>query len=105
MKPWSQDFLCSSCEHRFNLIIERDDKEKPVPCEIASCAQEARPVFSMPLNLRRSFHDGVKRKGFAELRTASELEGEAFSKPLAERGEIMKEVDKLRKSDGKGGVS
>jgi len=90
---WSQDFMCAAA-HRFNAVILRADKEHPIPCE--KCGEEAVPVFSVPRNLRVSFHDGVRRSGFKDGVEASNLEAASFDLPVDERGGFNDEIKKLR---------
>ncbi len=48
------------------------------------------------LETSASFLSGTKRKGFAELKEANKLETASFDMPPEKRGEIQKEIEKLR---------
>jgi hypothetical protein len=95
MIPWSQDYVCSPCQIRFNLVVEKSERDQPQGCP--ECGAPAAPTFSVPKNLRVSFHDGVKRKGFQEGRIASELQSEAYNHApgTPERNQLLGEAKKL----------
>lgn len=100
MIPWSQLFACDSCGREFDLVVDKRERDLLVPCE---CGQQARPTFSMPRNLRASHPDGTRRRGFAELREASEIEAASFDLPPAERGKAAAEIAKLRSAPSSAG--
>lgn len=93
---WSQDYICRECDLRFNLVIQKDDRELKQPCP--ECELPAAPTFSVPKNLRASYHDGVKRPGFREGALSSELEGEAYNHAPGseERTRLLSESKKLK---------
>lgn len=98
MIPWSQLFACDTCDHEFDLVIDKRERDLPVPCEV--CGQPARATFSVPRNLRASHPDGTRRRGFSELREAAEIESASFDLPPAERGRANEEIRKLKSTDG-----
>jgi DNA-directed RNA polymerase subunit RPC12/RpoP len=94
MIPWSQLFVCDGCGSEFDLVVDKRERDLPVPCN--TCGLQARPTFSVPRNLRASHPDGTRRRGFAELREASEIEAASFDLPPADRGKAAAEIAKLR---------
>lgn len=92
---WSQDFRCTQCEHAWDQVVLRTEKENPIPCE--KCGLMAMPTFGMPKPLRKSYHDGVKRRGFKELAEAATLESRMFELPVEKRADLQKEIDGIKK--------
>lgn len=90
-----QDYECNAC----SAVTEAWD----MPSCCSQCGhQELSRLMAMPslagLETSASFLSGTKRKGFADLKEANKLETAAMDMPPEKRGEVMKEVDKLRRS-------
>lgn len=91
--PKLHDYLCKAC----SAVTEAWD----MPSKCTSCGhEELQRMMPMPglagLETSASFLAGTKRKGFAELKEANKLETASFDMPPEKRGEIQKEIDKLR---------
>lgn len=96
---WSQDYLCSSetCGARFDLVIQHEDRERPVPCEV--CGAQADPVMGAPATMQRALPDGTNRgvswdrqKELARLKMARRN-----TRP-EKRGDIDREMKKIEKA-------
>jgi len=93
----SYDYECLNCYYKFIASApyeERDDSQKCPECELS---ESKRYYGKMPAFTRVTYVDGTKRKGFTELKRASELESEKSGLPPDERGPIQKEIDSLKK--------
>lgn len=93
--PKLHDYECRAC----SAVTEAWD----MPTRCSQCGHaELQRLMPMPslsgLETSASFLSGTKRKGFAELKEANKLETAAMDLPPEKRGEVMKEVDKLRRS-------
>jgi hypothetical protein len=91
--PKLHDYMCKAC----SAVTEAWD----MPSKCASCGhEELQRMMPMPglagLETSASFLSGTKRKGFAELKEANKLETASFDMPPEKRGEVQKEIDKLR---------
>lgn len=91
--PKLHDYSCKAC----SAVTEAWD----MPSKCASCGhEELQRMMPMPglsgMETSASFLSGTKRKGFAELKEANKLETASYEMPLEKRGEIQKEIDKLR---------
>jgi len=91
---FSIDILCGDCNERSAIIIERSSVNDAQVCEL--CGGKAERVISALHKTKQSFVDGTKRKGWSDLKQASKIEGEMFSKPHDKRQKHQAEIDKLR---------
>ena len=93
--PKLSDYGCLSCE----AVTEAWD----MPSVCSQCGHvELQKLMPMPslcgLEGSASFLSGTKRKGFAELKEANKLETASMDLPPEKRGEVQKEIAKLRSS-------
>lgn len=71
--------------------------EKPDSCEFCEATDgEWKRIYSMPMQLKASYPDGHRRKGFAEVREAQKINREGIeSGDRQKRTEIAKEIRKM----------
>lgn len=91
--PKLQDFECKACQ----AITESWD----MPSSCASCGHiELEKLLPIPalygLEGSASFLDGTRRKGFAQMKEASKLEIQMMDTHPNKRGELQKEIAKLK---------
>lgn len=84
------DYHCITCEEDLIVNVPYAERDRS-PCPTCDCLLERQ--MSMPAVMKASYPDGVKRKGWAELREASKLNKEAIgSKDSGHRKAIEKEI-------------
>jgi hypothetical protein len=95
---WSQDFLCSNeeCEARFDLVVQYDDRELSVACEV--CGSPADPVIGAPAVMERALPDGTNR-GLAwdRQKEIARLKLHRRNTRPEKRGEFDREIKKIEK--------
>lgn len=99
MSKWfSQEFECTdpACGYSSIQLILRVNKNKPGVCE--KCNGPADYRIGAPTPLRASYHDGVRRKGFQDGVESFNLESQSYEMAPQDRGEINKEIQKLREA-------
>jgi putative FmdB family regulatory protein len=94
MIPWSQDYKCKECGHRMSLIVDKQTRDEPREC--AECGGEAPKTFSMPNVMRVNTTDQAIPQTIKDLKRAAEMEVEMYDLPHDKRGEMKKEIDKLK---------
>jgi ribosomal protein L37AE/L43A len=93
----SIDIQCTNpdCQTATDLVVRRDEAGDSWECP--DCGGEMKRAYlSVPMPLRKSFRDGVRRKNFREGIEALRLEADSYNLPVEKRGEINKEIKKLR---------
>ena len=90
---------CEHCEIAARVDRSISDRDKVPSTDEATCLCETPEwtrVFEAAGITRATYVAGTKRKGFAELKEAAMLEVKAANLPPSERGEISKEIRRLR---------
>lgn len=93
--PPIYDFTCETCQDTYDLMVKYDERDSQT-CPV--CSSPVIRHFPSPMILKASHHDGIKRRGWAEMREASKLNKEAASSGSEEnRKAIAKEIrEKLK---------
>lgn len=100
----SFDFLCP-CGHRFTDLVQDSERDNPQFCP--SCEEmTAVRTLSVPNFMSPSIHVGKEEFKRDEKRQrlieANKLEKQAFNLPREKRGELNKEIKKLKSTTTKG---
>jgi hypothetical protein len=93
----SLDLGCPSCSLSWDTLVDRAEhaEGKYPPCP--RCGEpNTRRLVSAPAIMQRALPDGVRRKGFKEGAEAFRLESESYDMPPEKRGDINKEIKKLK---------
>lgn len=92
------EYRCKDCEIIVEEFRKYDDRDLPASCLM--CKGEAtRTWATMPGITRASYIDSRKTARaaeFGDLKMAAKLESEAANLPPEKRGEIKKEIKKLK---------
>lgn len=94
----SLDFECRECDFRWDALIPREERGQTQACP--DCGKVAGfRTLSVPNFTRASYVDGGRKsdKDYQDMKIASKLEKEMYDKPPAERGELRKEIAKVKK--------
>jgi len=97
MSWFTMDVACGQCSNTWDVMVPREDREKPVICPW--CGGEATRVPSRPNNTRASFRDGVRR--FDSLRTQDAIDRAISETPttvegVKERRKLLHEKEKAK---------
>lgn len=93
---FSVDLKCDACEYEWDDLVKRDEKDEVQLCPRCNLKHGHR-IISKPNVTRKSYVDGTKRKGLTELKQAAKLEQDKANLPHDKRGEIQKEINRLKK--------
>ncbi len=93
MRVWK----CPTCGHHFEDLIKDEARDVGTKCPICeeSCKRE-NEVMTAPNLTRASRVDGSTSNATKQLIEASKLESQMFNMPHKKRGEIKKEIQKLK---------
>jgi hypothetical protein len=86
-----EDSECEIVQELFFTIASRPDS-----VECIACGKSAKHKIAAPMVMRASYPDGVKRRGFADLKEAAKLNKQAAGLRSDQRGEIQKEIRKMK---------
>ena len=99
-------YQCAECEVAVRVTRMIADRDNPPTEEEGTCVcggsegPQWRRVFEAAGTMTHSYLDGRKRGGaYEKLREATKLEREAFATPPEKRGDLIREVKKLRSTD------
>lgn len=94
------EYTCPTCEIDYVEFRPYEERDTAGKCD-ACLGDTTRAWRTAPGQMGTALPDGVKRKGFAELKEAAKLENTAFNSRPKDRPAIMKEVQKLRSAPKK----
>lgn len=86
------DYYCEPC-HEDRILQVKYEQRDMVDCPV--CCEPMKRQVSMPMNLRASYPDGMRRKGWQDLKEASKLNVDAAGARAKEKAEIKKEIRKI----------
>lgn len=87
-------YVCLECDHVTDHNCPYVERPEFVECSI--CGKQAEYKLGAPLVMRASYHDGVKRRGYQDMREASKLNRQKAQTTGQARKEIEKEIRKMR---------
>lgn len=96
----SWTLLCGAedCQHQWDDLVERPAEGQPwayPPCPVCGAGLTGRGL-QMPALMQRSYPDGRKRPDIRNAVEALRLESQSYDAPPEQRGQINREIDKLR---------
>lgn len=88
---------CDGCGVQLELSRPMAECSVPPDTEVKCCdSVKWRRVYEMPMQMKASYPDGLKRKGWTELKEAAKLEKErAVARTDAQKNEIAREITKM----------
>lgn len=96
------NYECKSCEIVWEEFSSYEDREGPKHCSMCNELTGKKVWVRMPGITRASYIDSNKTARARELeplKQAAKLEAESFNVPIEQRGEIKKEIKKLKSLD------
>lgn len=95
MSYLSIDIRCDKCDLVAATLVERLERDSSWECP--DCAGTMTRTISAPNITRKSFVDGTKRKGFADMKEAVRVEREMMDLPHDKREGHHKAIRELKK--------
>lgn len=88
------DYVCETCESVTVENFRMAERPEEITC---ACGGRAPRVFAMPnLMIKEAYPDGIKRKGWAEMKESSKLNKQiALQKDDKEKTRIANEIRKM----------
>jgi hypothetical protein len=95
MSYLSIDIRCDKCDLVAATLVERSERDSSWECP--DCAGTMTRTISAPNITRKSFVDGTKRKGFADMKEAVRVEREMMDLPHDKREGHHRAIRELKK--------
>lgn len=89
------DIRCADCDLVTDIMIDRDERSSTWGCP--ECGGPMSKTISAPNFTRKSYVDGTRRKGFAEMKEAVKLEREMMDLPPEQRKGHQRAIKELKK--------
>lgn len=87
-------YICSLCSNELTMMIPFSEREDITMCD--GCGHKtAELTIQAPSVMSIALPDGVKRKGWAEMREASKLNKQAGNLHGEAKKEIVREINKI----------
>jgi hypothetical protein len=95
MSYLSIDIRCDTCDLVAATLVERSERDGSWECP--DCMGIMTRTISAPNITRKSFVDGTKRKGFADMKEAVRVEREMMDLPHDKREGHQRAIRELKK--------
>jgi hypothetical protein len=95
----AEDYRCDKCNHVWDLIVRRDNRDELQVCPACEVLAGRRSIITprglIQKALRPMGTDSKYKAGAKLLQESAALKEEMYDKPVSERGELVKEINKL----------